>query len=116
MSIRDRIEKILAEKNMTKAELADTAGIKRMTIYSCFQRNTELQLSTLRPIAKVLDVSLDYLIYGKEKEQKQSNIQTLYNLLNEPNRIALEAYAEGMAMAQYGADLSTLKERYDRED
>ena len=114
MSIKDRMEKALAEKNMTKAELADIAGVKRTTIYSCFQRDAGLQLETLKPVAKVLGLSLDYLVYGKE--QKQSNIQTLYNLLNEPNRIALEAYAEGLAMAQYGADLSTLKERYDRED
>ena len=100
MSIKDRIEKVLIQKGLTKAELADLSGVKRTTIYSCFQRNTELQLDTLRLVAKTLDVSLDYLVYGEENEK--TNIQMLYDNLNETNQLALLSYAEGLTIGQYG--------------
>ena len=116
MDIADNIKIAIKNSGYNVSALCRKIQISRTALYAIMNGQTLPAVDTLANIAEITDVSIDKLIYGKEKEQRQSNIQTLYNLLNEPNRIALEAYAEGMAMAQYGADLSTLKERYDRED
>ena len=120
MDIINRIKERMDYKNMTILDVIEKSRLKRSTVYYILESEEnalKCKVENLIAISNALDCNLDYITKGiLSKEQVNSNIQTLYNLLNEPNRIALEAYAEGMAMAQYGADLSTLKERYDRED
>lgn len=84
MTLKDRIIYQLEKQNLSKADLIRLSGVKKSTIYTFFQRNTELQLDTLRPIATALAVSLEYLIYGKEgtKPNKASYIQELYDALS----------------------------------
>lgn len=68
--IMDIVDRILAEmqkKGINKFQLSKLSGVKRSTIYNVFNKSYDIKLEALRPIAKVLGVSLDYLVYGEEK-------------------------------------------------
>lgn len=68
MTIMERIKKIMDEKNLTKADLVRLSGLKKPTIYRIFDESidgSKIRIETLAPIAKALDVDLDYLL-GKE--------------------------------------------------
>lgn len=67
--VKDRILTLLQEKNISKAELQKLSGLKKSTLYNVFDKKTNtdnLNLETLKSIAKALNVTIDYLIYGKE--------------------------------------------------
>ena len=101
MDLRDRILKAMASKGISKADLVKITGIKKSTVYTFFQRNIELSLETIRPIAKVLGVSLDYLITGEDSLPVPYILQ-IYNELTDTGKELLLAYAKGVYASENG--------------
>ena len=70
MSIKDRILNLMEQKGLTKADLFRLVPeLKRSTFYNIFDSKTNpknITLDTIRPIAKALDTTLDYIINGIE--------------------------------------------------
>lgn len=66
MDIITRLTEKMNNKNLNKMELARISGIKKSTVYNIFNGKHNIKLETLRPIAKALDTTLDYLIKLKE--------------------------------------------------
>ena len=101
MTIIDRLNYELRQKGITKHQLSKLSGVKRATIYNIFNENVDIKLNSLIEIAKILKVSLDYLVYGvTENTKKLPRIAMLYEDLSEKNKIRLEAYAEGMRVVE----------------
>lgn len=64
--ITSRIFNLLQEKKITQSELAKMIGTRQSTISGWRQNNNEPEAELLEPIAKSLNVSLNWLITGKE--------------------------------------------------
>lgn len=63
MSVTSKIDSILKERNMTKADLCRKSGLASSTLSSIYTRgDSRIQLETLKKIAEALDVSMDYLV------------------------------------------------------
>ena len=86
-----RLENELNFLNQTKADLARFLEIRKSTVYSWWERDTIPAADTALKIARFLNVSLEYLITGKnpppktEKEEKNhdSEFLDLFNSLPE---------------------------------
>lgn len=64
----DRVLFLMQQLNINKNQLAKMCDLPRTTIYSALSSEENLQntkLETLRAIARALQTSLDYIIYGK---------------------------------------------------
>ncbi|MFR1531996.1 MAG: helix-turn-helix domain-containing protein [Christensenellales bacterium] len=64
----DRVLFLMQQLNINKNQLAKMCDLPRTTIYSALSSEENLQntkLETLRAIARALQISLDYIIYGK---------------------------------------------------
>ena len=67
-TIMDRIKAIMQTKGITKADLVRLSGLKKPTVYRIFDEKidgSKIRIETLAPIAKALDVELNFLL-GKE--------------------------------------------------
>lgn len=67
--------------NMTQEALAEKANISASFMGQIERGDRKLSLETLVNIAKVLDVSIDYLVYGKRKSSAETD--RLISLINE---------------------------------
>ena len=68
--VKERIISLLNKKNISKAELQKLSGLKKSTFYNVFDDKTNsdnLCLKTLKALSNVLNVSIDYLVYGNKK-------------------------------------------------
>ena len=64
----DRVLFLMQQLNINKNQLAKMCDLPRTTIYSALSSEENLQntkLETQRAIARALQISLDYIIYGK---------------------------------------------------
>ena len=91
-----RIEQEMMKKGISKLKLSKLSGVKRSTIYNIFNGNVEIKIEALRKISKVLNVSLDYLVFGTEKKPTVHHMLQLYNELTPLGQAKVEAYAEGI--------------------
>ena len=67
-SIGRRIAGRRVEKALTQQQLADVAGISQRTIATLETgARPGLSLATIVAIAEILDVSIDYLVYGEPR-------------------------------------------------
>ena len=76
MNVIERIKSLMDEKSLTRADLVALSGLKKSTVYNLFAstvKEEKIELETIRGISKVLDVTMDYLIYGEEKEKPASD-------------------------------------------
>lgn len=70
MKFLETLNSLLYEKRMTRSDLARALDIPASTINSWFSRGCDgVALSTLVKIANYFNVSLDYLILGKEDDK-----------------------------------------------
>ncbi len=80
--IANRIRDARISAGFTQGELAKRCGYKsRSSINKIEQDAYECSLEVLKKIAKALNVSPDYLIFGDEKEDIKEEIIRLYDLL-----------------------------------
>lgn len=75
MTTIERILELMKEQKVTKYELHKLTGISRSTIYSIFDKKTNVEnvkIDHIRAIAKALNTTIDYLTYGKEGENLEA--------------------------------------------
>lgn len=76
LGLTDKLNKLLKEKNITKAQLSKESGIPYTTIAGFYTKGTDnVKLSTLKKLAEYFECSLDYLV--------DDNIE-LFNNTNNP--------------------------------
>ena len=69
MDIYERITERLKAKGMTRKDLCEATGLSYSTLSSLFQRQSRnMRLETIRAIAAVLSVSVDFLVLGREPD------------------------------------------------
>ncbi|EHD4919976.1 helix-turn-helix domain-containing protein [Listeria monocytogenes] len=72
MNIGDRIKNARKSKNLTQKQLADKLGASSQVISNFERGYTEIPASTIIDIARVLEVSVDYLLAdNSHKEDKK---------------------------------------------
>lgn len=76
------IEAIMKQRNMNVVQLAHAASIPPSTVYSWKSGKITPAVNKLAKVAKVLDVSVDYLM-GRTTNPKVSSLETEYQLLQE---------------------------------
>ncbi|MBR6081195.1 MAG: helix-turn-helix transcriptional regulator [Treponema sp.] len=62
----ERLERLIKEKKLTQIVVADTVGIRRPTISDWKKNGSYPTADVAVKIAKLLEVSVEYLITGKE--------------------------------------------------
>ena len=78
------LKKIREEKNVTANEIADALNMSRQTIWAYERGERNPDPETLCAIADLLNVSLDMLIRGKEKDRLQGrSIEELLTIFRE---------------------------------
>ena len=83
MTISQRIFMLLKQKGKKQKELAEYTGISTSAISAWNKNNTNPTAESLSTIADFLEVSLDYLLTGKEKTIE--NTKDIERLLNNYN-------------------------------
>lgn len=78
MNIGNRIKEIRESKEISQRELAKKIKVKQSTISNYEKGVREPSLENIILIAKELDVSLDYLLTGKEKEIRLSKEEYVF--------------------------------------
>lgn len=63
-----RVEKLRNKYNHTRDELAEYCKVTSKVIYNIEKGISEPNISTLIAISRRYNVSLDYLLFGKENE------------------------------------------------
>lgn len=77
LSLKEKLLKLLFERNMSKADLLRLSNLKKSTFYNIFDEKTDennLNLDTVKQIAKALNVSIDYLIDEEDTSYLPKNI------------------------------------------
>ena len=102
MDIGKRIKTLRTKLGITQEELAKRVGYtSRSTINKIELGINDITQSKIVSLAKALNTSPAYLM-GWENETEKTDIQMLYDNLNETNQLALLSYAEGLTIGQYG--------------
>ncbi len=70
MTISERIFEMLKKKQITQTQLANALNTKQSTIASWKKQGSQPSSTLIVDIARTLDVSVDYLLTGEEKEQR----------------------------------------------
>lgn len=65
MTVCERIDMLLQQKNMSRRQLAIKAGIAPSSLQSAMQRNKGLSLDMLFPVSEVLGVDVEFLSTGE---------------------------------------------------
>lgn len=66
MKTIERIKGIMDKKSIRQIELANKLGINKTTINAWFNNNTDPKIEQLERIAEMLEVSIEYLVTGKD--------------------------------------------------
>ena len=87
--IGNRIKKLRKEKNLTQKELGDKLNVHANTISMYEKGNRKVSLETANKLSEIFNVSVDYIIKGKDKENKPSYTSLDESLLNEEKYLNL---------------------------
>jgi transcriptional regulator with XRE-family HTH domain len=69
----DAVNRLMAEKKITRSELARSSGIPYTTIDGWYKKGFDnVRLSTLLRLAKFFEVTLDFLVDEAENEKSES--------------------------------------------
>ena len=66
--IGDRIKELRQKANLTQAELAEKMGFTSQTVSNWESGTREPDISALATLSQIFNVSLDYLLLGKEDD------------------------------------------------
>ncbi len=90
-TIGERLTELLEKADMSVPELANKTGVVKGTIYNIINGKTLPKQDTISNIAKELNTSMDYLIFGtneyKDKIEKQ--LLETFRELNYENKIEI---------------------------
>lgn len=93
MTLIEKLDKLMAEKNINKHELSTQSGIPYMTIVNFYEKGTDnVKLSTLKKLSSFFNVSLDYLADGGINNESRNSLNEINK--NTPNAEAPEASQE----------------------
>lgn len=90
----ENIRKCRVQRGLTQLELADAAGFGEEHCKQVEYGNKALSIYNLCAVAKVLNVSTDYLLFGSTKE---SELENIFHLLDDMSVKQLE-YVEKMIL------------------
>ena len=85
MSFGNNLRNLIEEKNMTQKELAARLNLAPSTIGSYVQNTREPDFDTLKLMAKIFDVSIDYLLdysVGETLSHKENELLRIFRSLN----------------------------------
>lgn len=74
MSFWKNVENELNFQGKTKKELSINTGINLQSLHKSFERNSEVSAVNAVKIAKVLNVSVEYLVTGQDKTFKNEGL------------------------------------------
>ncbi|GHU66271.1 hypothetical protein FACS189447_06800 [Spirochaetia bacterium] len=79
-----RVRQLIKKKNITQAKLAETCGLSLETFHGWMYKDVWPTVRDAYYLAKVLGVSLEYLMTGKEKHEEgiESKIKNIRSLLD----------------------------------
>ncbi|MBD5130569.1 MAG: helix-turn-helix domain-containing protein [Ruminococcaceae bacterium] len=101
MTISQRIFMLLKQKGKKQKELAEYTGISTSAISAWNKNNTNPTAESLSTIADFLEVSLDYLLTGKEKTVEHTkDVERLlnnYNIVDDISKQLIQERAETLA-------------------
>lgn len=72
-NFNERFERLLSERNKSKADIADAVGISRTGMSSWKDNDRIPRADVAVRIAKILDVPVDYLVLGEDMGLKPGN-------------------------------------------
>lgn len=67
--VSDSIKKLRKEKGMTQDDLAEKLCVTRQAVSNWEMGKTQPDVDTLTRLAEIFDVSVERIIYGKEKKR-----------------------------------------------
>jgi transcriptional regulator with XRE-family HTH domain len=99
MGFIERFEKLLKAKSLSQKDLADMLEIRRPSI-SDWKKNKSFPYADVAvKIAKILGVSVEYLITGKDGlSDEERELLGAYNLLNDDGKVAALATVKGLVI------------------
>lgn len=96
----DIYNKLLANKGLKNADIARATGISNMTLSDWKKGKSTPKADKLQKIADFLDVSLEYLMTGKEKQYE------MYSVENAELLVKVTKNKDTMRMLEYYMKLS----------
>jgi len=84
----ERLERLIKEKKLTQIAVADSVGIRRPTISDWKKNGSYPTADVAVKIAKLLNVSVEYLITGEEYCPLAEEVRQLKDKLNQISLIA----------------------------
>lgn len=93
------LEKALQYKNLTIKELSDLSGIEITMLRKFLINEKSPSLTTIKKIAKALDMDAEYFIndaYYKNKQTKASIDNELFDMIDETNEINMRKAYKGI--------------------
>lgn len=72
MTLGQKIKKLRTDKNLPQKDLADQVHVTFQTVSKWEKDENEPDLATLKTIAKLFDVTLDYLVDENEELQNEN--------------------------------------------
>lgn len=89
-TIGERLKFLLKQSNIKTPELAKRIGVSKGTIYNIINNTTLPKQDTIAHIAKELDTSIDYLVFGTEeyKDLIEEQLLETFRKLNHENKVS----------------------------
>lgn len=114
-TINQRIKELRQNRGISESELAEKIHVKSHEINEWENNNKNIEISKLIELATALDVSLDYLLTGKEKEPQMVVIsKTEYACKNDdPSLINFDVLKDLNRLDESGKYLIDYLEMYD---
>jgi transcriptional regulator with XRE-family HTH domain len=113
----ERVEKLIKEQNTTWSWLSEQIGVKQQTFSQWINKGILPRVNDGYGIAKLLNVSIDYLITGEEPEVKYYSQQAteaaeIIDVLPEEGQIIALNSVKGIASSypQYTQGLTSFSE------
>ena len=103
MDFLEKIDKLMAERQINRAELARQSGIPYNTIRNFYELGYDnMKLSTLQKLADYFDVSMDFLVREIDPpafplSPREKELVEYFRSLTEPGRAALISTASALA-------------------
>lgn len=88
MTINESLKTIRQIKGLTQEDVAKQLGVTRQTISSYESNRTQPDLETLKHLAKIYDVELNDILYGKSKMQIKRRVIKIVAVITAANLMA----------------------------
>ncbi len=91
--VNTSIKELRKKKNMTQDELAEKLNVTRQAVSNWENGKTQPDVETLTQLAEVFEVSVERIIYGKEKKQLH------FAIVNDPQKNVQNGIGLGSILA-----------------